>query len=64
MPRIIYGPKGEEVTGWGKLHNEELHNLLFAKYNKTDQAWAGHVPQMGDEGCIGYWCKSQKERDH
>jgi hypothetical protein len=24
----IFGPKKEEVTeGWGKLHNEELHNL-------------------------------------
>jgi hypothetical protein len=24
----IFGPKGEKVAGgWGKLHNEELHNL-------------------------------------
>jgi hypothetical protein len=24
----IFGPKRDEVTGgWGKLHNEELHNL-------------------------------------
>jgi hypothetical protein len=28
MLRIIFGPKGDEVTGdWCKLHNEELHNL-------------------------------------
>jgi hypothetical protein len=25
--RRIFGPKRDEVTGgWGKLHNEELHN--------------------------------------
>jgi uncharacterized membrane protein len=23
----IFGPKRDEVTGWRKLHNEELHNL-------------------------------------
>jgi hypothetical protein len=28
--RGISGPKGDEVTGgWGKLHNEELHNMCF-----------------------------------
>jgi hypothetical protein len=26
--RKIFGPKRDEVIeGWGKLHNEELHNL-------------------------------------
>jgi hypothetical protein len=26
--RRIYGPKKDEIIGgWGKLHNEELHNL-------------------------------------
>jgi hypothetical protein len=26
--RRIFGPKRDEVTGeWGKLHNEELHDL-------------------------------------
>jgi hypothetical protein len=26
--RRIFGPKRDEVTaGWGKLHNEELHNF-------------------------------------
>jgi hypothetical protein len=26
--RRIFGPKTEEVVGeWGRLHNEELHNL-------------------------------------
>jgi hypothetical protein len=28
VPRRIFGPKREEVTGgWRRLHNEELHNL-------------------------------------
>jgi hypothetical protein len=28
MPRRIFGPKRDEVTGgWRKLHNEELHKL-------------------------------------
>jgi hypothetical protein len=32
--RGIFGPKRDEVIGgWRKLHNEEHHNVLFAKYN-------------------------------
>jgi hypothetical protein len=28
VPRRIFGPKRDDVTGdWRKLHNEELHNL-------------------------------------
>jgi acyl-coenzyme A synthetase/AMP-(fatty) acid ligase len=28
VPRIMFGPKRDEVTeSWRKLHNEELHNL-------------------------------------
>jgi hypothetical protein len=28
VPRGIFGPKRDEVTGgWKQLHNEELHNL-------------------------------------
>jgi hypothetical protein len=31
MLRRIFGPKKDEViAGWGKLHNEELHNLYFS----------------------------------
>jgi hypothetical protein len=30
----IFEQKRDEVTGdWRKLHNEDLHNLYFAKYN-------------------------------
>jgi len=25
--KTIYGPKRQNVTGWNKMHNEELHNL-------------------------------------
>jgi hypothetical protein len=32
--RRICGPKGDKVArGCGKLHNEELHNLYYAKHN-------------------------------
>jgi hypothetical protein len=32
--RRIFGSKRDEVTvEWRKLHNEELHDLYFAKYN-------------------------------
>jgi hypothetical protein len=32
--RRIFGPKRDEVTGgWRKLHNDELHFVLFAKFN-------------------------------
>jgi hypothetical protein len=35
--RRIFRPKRDEVTGgWRKLHNEELHNVPFAKINYND----------------------------
>jgi len=49
----IFGPKREEVTwGWGKLHNEELHNLysscnsffFFLKFNEMRRT--EHVESM------------------
>jgi hypothetical protein len=31
--QVTFGPKGDELTGgWRKLHND-LHNVLFTKYN-------------------------------
>jgi hypothetical protein len=60
--RKICGLKRDEVTGgWGKLHNEELHNLYsllsVIRIIKTRRMrWVGHVAQMGIRGmCIGYW---------
>jgi hypothetical protein len=38
MLKRILGPKRDEVTGdWRKLHNEEIHNVLFDKYKQNDQ---------------------------
>jgi hypothetical protein len=51
--RRIFGPKRDEVTGWRKLHNEELHGLYSSpsivrviKVRRT--RWAGHVARMGE----------------
>jgi hypothetical protein len=30
--RRIFGAKKEEDGSWGKLHNDELHNLFFTEY--------------------------------
>jgi hypothetical protein len=50
--RGIFGPKREEVAdGWGRRHNEELHNLYaspnFIRVIKSRRMrWAGHVVRM------------------
>jgi hypothetical protein len=47
--RRISGPKRNEVTGgWGKMHNEELHNLysspnIITMLKSLTMRWAGHV---------------------
>jgi hypothetical protein len=66
--RRIFGSKTGELTGdWRKLHNEELHNLysspnIIRMIKSRRMRWAGHVARMGMS--VGYWRKSQKERDH
>jgi hypothetical protein len=69
--RRIFGPKRDEMTrGWGKLLNEELHNLysppsIIRVIKSRRMRWAGHVARMGRSGMhIGYWWESQKEMDH
>jgi hypothetical protein len=69
--RRIFGPKRHEVTGgWRKLHSEELHNLYCSPsviriIKLRRMRWGGHVARMGRRGMhIGFWWKSQKERDH
>jgi hypothetical protein len=69
--RRIFGPKRDEVTeDWRKLHDEDLHNLYSSpstiRVTKSRRMrWAGHIARMGKRGMlIGYWWKSQKERDH
>jgi hypothetical protein len=47
--RRTSGLKRDEVTGgWGKLHNEELHNLyslpsIIRMIKSRRMRWAGHV---------------------
>jgi hypothetical protein len=61
--RSVPGPKRDEVTrGWGKLHNEELHNLYYSPsiirmIKSGRMRWAGNVARIGEKR------KSQKERD-
>jgi hypothetical protein len=53
--RRIFGPKRDEVTGnWGKLHNEELHNLyslpnIIRMIKSRRMRWAGNVARMGEK---------------
>jgi hypothetical protein len=52
VPKKIYGPKRDEMTGdWRKLHNE-FHNLYslpnIIKMIKSRMIkWAGHVARIG-----------------
>jgi hypothetical protein len=70
VPRIIFGPKGDEVTGeWRKLHNEELNDLYsspntFRVIKSKIMRWAGHVARMGRaEVYTGFWWGNLGERD-
>jgi hypothetical protein len=53
VPRRIFGPKRDEVTGaWRKLHNEELNGLYSLPNNvrvikSRKLRWAEHVAHMG-----------------
>jgi hypothetical protein len=66
--RRIFGPKRKEmVGGWGKLHNDELHNLYpspnIIRMNKLRRMkWAGDVAYQRGGRHIGFGWKSQKER--
>jgi hypothetical protein len=67
--RGMFGPNGDEVIGWRKLHNE-LHNLycsssIIRMIKSRRMRWEGHVARMGRRGMhIWFWWESQKERDH
>jgi hypothetical protein len=49
VPRRIFGPKRDEVTGeWRKLHNEELHDLysspsIIRIMKSKRMKWTGHA---------------------
>jgi hypothetical protein len=53
VPRRIFGPKRDRVTGgWRKLHNKELHNLYSSPstiriIKSRRMRCAGHVARMG-----------------
>jgi hypothetical protein len=58
------------TRSWGKLHNEELHNLnsspnITGMIKSRRMRWAWHVARMGEKrNAVGYRLESQKERDH
>ena len=60
VPRRIFGPRRDEVTGeWRKLHNEELNDLysspnIVRVTKKRRMRLAEHVARMG-EGRGVYW---------
>jgi hypothetical protein len=66
----IFGPKIDELTGgWRKLHDEELHNLhsspnIIRMIMSRRMRWAGHIARGRRGTHKGYWCESQKERNH
>jgi hypothetical protein len=51
----IFGPKrDEEIGGWRKLHNEELHNLysspsIIIMIKSRRMRWAGYVARKGSK---------------
>jgi hypothetical protein len=53
--RRIFLPKRDGVTGgWGKLHNEELHNLysspsIIIIIKSMRMRWTWHVARMGEK---------------
>jgi hypothetical protein len=67
--RRVFGLKRDEVTrGWGKLYNEELHNLYSSpsilRFIKSRRMrWVGHVGRMGEEmnACRTCWESRRKE---
>ena len=71
VPRRIFGPKREEVTGeLRKLHNEEL-NDMYASPNivrvikPRRMIYTGHVARMGEKrGSYRVLVGNLRERDH
>jgi hypothetical protein len=71
VPRGIFQPKGDEVTGGcRKLHNRKLHNLYISQsiitmVKSRRMRWVGCVARMGEKKVhVGYWWECHKEKDH
>jgi hypothetical protein len=69
--RRICGEETDEVIGcWRKLHNVELHNVysmpkIIRMIKSRRMRWEAHAARTGRRGMhLGFWWKSQKERDH
>jgi hypothetical protein len=50
--RILGAKRDEEIGGWRKLHNEELHKLysspnIITMIKPRRMRWEGHVARMG-----------------
>jgi len=71
VPRRIFGPKRDKLTGeWRKLHTEEFNDLysspsIVRVIKLKRMKWAGNVAQMGKRKVnTGFWWGSLRERDH
>jgi hypothetical protein len=71
VPRRIFGPKRDEVTGeWRKLHNEELSDLystpsIFRVKNLRRMRWVGHVACRRERRDVRrVLVRKTRERDH
>jgi hypothetical protein len=71
VPRKIFGPKWDEVTGeWRQLHNEELRDLysspcIIRIIKSMRMRWAGHGARMGEKrNAYRLLWGNQRERDH
>jgi hypothetical protein len=71
VPRRIFGPKRDEVTGeWRKIHLEELTNIYSSpdiirviKPDKNEMSWACSI--YGERrGVTRFCCGNLRERDH
>jgi hypothetical protein len=52
--RRKFEPKRDEMVGWKKFHNEELHNLysspnIIRMIKSRRMRWTGHVARMAEK---------------